>query len=246
MENILDLEGNFYLIHPYELVIKRNILHEIIMFNGKKMDTVPESPFKDMIYKLNYKMFLINIKQKNIFVNEKIIFNDYYICEIYNFISEIRKKSSNTFIETDKDAIVILASMGFNCLNEVIAILTLIKLSNNSIKNLFIIDKNYNNQDRELEFLYDTFNNFKKNFYNFNVFKIDSLDYLLKKYDSLFNKICTDFKKYYTKDNYHIPSNFNVELWNLLILNYKNRTLFEKSCLQQILNIRSGLNILSD
>lgn len=241
MDNLLDLYGNFYLIHPYESSIKRNILNEIISFNSKKKTVLDPMIYKKMIEMLSQKMILVDINKKK-FDSKTTSYNkyDYYVCEIYNYISEI--KENLNFIETNKEAFVILASMGYNCLNEVIGIMTLIKTINSSIKNLYIkIDNTYNDQDRELELLIDIFCNFKKKFYNFNVFKITTIDYLIKKYHGLFIKIIETFLAYYKNDKKNIPKEFNLELWNLLITYYNNNKIYDIKCFENLLNIKSIL-----
>ena len=236
--NLLDLNGNFYLIHPFEALIKRNILNNIISFNSKKMNQLNEIVFYKMINRLTTKMILIDIDIKTyISRNYKPLYKNFYVCELYNFISEI--KQNLNFIDTDKEALVILASMGYDCLNETIAVMTLIKSINMSIKNLFLkISKTYDNQDREIEMLFDIFNNFRKKFYNFNVFKITSINYLIKKYFGLFTKIVDTFVTYYRNDKKNIPNEFNLELWNLLITYYNNNKIYDIKCFENLLNIK--------
>ncbi len=237
-DNLLDIRGEFYLIHPYEVAIKRNILNEIISFNSKKKNELDPTIYKKMIDMLTQKMILVDINKKKFDANTiKYDRTTFYVCEIYNFVSEI--KESLNFIETNKEAFVIIASMGYNCLNEVIGVMTLIKTINSSMKNLFIkIDKSYNDQDRELELLIDIFNGFKKKFYYFNVFKISSIDYLIKKYYSLFIKIVETFLTYYKNDKKNIPKEFNLELWNLLITYYNNNKIYDVKCFENLLNIK--------
>lgn len=238
IKNLFDLDGNFYLIHPYEALIKRNIFNNIISFNSKKMNQLKENVFYKMINKLTTKMILIDIDVKTyVSRNYKPLYKNFYVCEIYNFISEI--KQNLNFIDKDKEALVILASMGYNCLNETIAIMTLIKSINMSINNLYIkISKTYDNQDREIEMLFDIFNNFKKKFYNLNVFKITSINYLTKKYFGLFIKIVNTFITYYKNDKKNIPNEFNIELWNLLITYYNNNKIYDIKCFENLLNIK--------
>ncbi len=239
-EQLFDKKGQFYLIHPYEALIRRNIFNEIISFDSKKINELDYKIYNLMITKLIYKMILIDIDKKMVFSRNKTS-TQLYVSELYNFISDI--KQNIEFIETDKEAIVILASLGFNCFHEVIAVSTLIKSCNSSIKNLFIkINKTYNHQDRELELLYDIFNNFKKKFHYFNVFKITSIDYLIKKYYSKFTKIINTFIAHYKIDKNNIPKEFNLELWNLLITFYNNNKIYDVKCFENLLNINCILN----
>jgi hypothetical protein len=86
--------------------------------------------------------------------------------------------------------------------------------------------------------LFDIFNNFKKKFYNFNVFKITSINYLTKKYFGLFIKIVNTFITYYKNDKKNIPNEFNIELWNLLITYYNNNKIYDIKCFENLLNIK--------
>jgi len=247
IKNISDLNGEFYLIHPFESSIKRNIFNEIIKYNHKKVKVLPDKIFNDMLFRLNSKILLIDIEYKSIYQRNKIIeFNNYYVCEIYNIITTIRENLTFINRENDKEAFVIMASMGYDCLFEVVGILTLLTSISYSIKNLFTKQKliAYNDQDRELEYLYDIIDSFKKKFYNLNIFKVSSIEYLYEKYKSLFEKICKDFevtyKKYKdTKNN--IPKNFNKELFDELVINYENGKLNDIKCFESILNIESIL-----
>jgi len=83
--------------------------------------------------------------------------------------------------------------------------------------------------------LFDIFNNFKKKFYNFNVFKITSINYLTKKYFGLFIKIVNTFITYYKNDKKNIPNEFNIELWNLLITYYNNNKIYDIKCFENFL-----------
>jgi hypothetical protein len=245
IHNIADLNGEFYLIHPFESSIKRNIFNEIIKYNDKKVKKLPEKIFNEMLFRLNSKMLLIDIEYKGIYhKNKKIEFDNYYVCEIYNIITIIRQNLKFINRENDKEAFVIMAAMGYDCLFEVIGILTLLTVISYSVKNLFTKQKlkNYDNQDRELEYLYDIIDSFKKKFYNLNIFKVSSLDYLYKKYKSLFEKTCKDFEvtyKKYKENKNDIPKNFNKELFDELLINYENGKLYDKKCFESILNIDS-------
>lgn len=247
INNLLDLEGKFYLIHPFELLIKRNILNNIIYFNDKKKDKLEEKIFYNMIVNLKNKMLLVDLS--TIKINKKtreLNFNNLFVCEIYEYITIIRRNLN--FIDTDKDAIVMLASMGFNCFNEVLEILTLIKEINGSMQNLLNkIDNNYNNTDREIEYLYDIINSFKLKFNFLSIFKIESYEYLYKKYYGLFEKLCAKFKTCYLNNSDEIPLDIDKEIWDILLVNYKNGLLVSKNCFEQILNTDLIINeIFSD
>jgi hypothetical protein len=241
INNLVDLDGKFYLIHPYESLTKRNILNNIIEFNNKKTDKIDETIFSEMLSRLNYKNILISLNKQSYFTSEKIFnFDELFVCEIYNFILEITQNTE--FIETTKEGLVVLASIGFDCLYEVVGILTMLKIINNSMKNLLIkIESTYNQQDSEIEYIYQIINNLKTKFYNFNLFKINSLDYLKKKYHSSFIKLVNLFIKNYKINKEKIPDELNLEVWSLFINCYNNNTIYEDSCFETLLNIKSIL-----
>jgi hypothetical protein len=240
--NIFDVYGEFYLIHPYESKIKRNIYNQIIKYNNNIVNNnkLDEEIFSNMIDLLQKKMLLIDIEYKH---NIKNIVKPYnlYIIEFYKYVNDISR--SLNFLTNNNQAYVILASIGYDCLFDIVGIITLLNVIDNSIKNLITKDKlkKYNEQDREIEYIYDIIESFKNKFYDMNIFKITSLEYLYKKYFSLFKKICNIFVENYNKDKNNIPKDFDKILFEKLKNSYENNELKfnddDMSTFQEILNI---------
>ena len=59
MTNIFDCEGQFYLIHPFENSIKRNILNNIIYYNNTNQNNIPINKF---VFLITY-LYLITISK---------------------------------------------------------------------------------------------------------------------------------------------------------------------------------------
>lgn len=240
--NIFDIYGDFYLIHPYESKIKRNIYNQIIKYNNNIVNEnkLDMKIFNNMIENLQEKMLLIDIEYNN---NIKNIFKPYnlYIIDFYKYVNNIYRNLN--FLTNENQAYVILASIGYDCLFDIIGIITLLNVIDNSIKNLITKDKlkKYKDQDREIEYIYDIIESFKNRFYNMNIFNITSLEYLYKKYFSSFQKICNIFIENYNKDKNNVPKEFDKILFEKLKNSYENSELKfndgNMSTFQEILNI---------
>ena len=224
--SLLDMNGLFYIIHPFENLIKRNILGIIISYNINNIEfdskKIPDEIFSNMLINLNNKYLLVNFNNNN---DNKIVLSSYAKTEFVNIIEEM-----DSYLDwkekSIEDIIVMLTSKAYGSFNEVLEILTFIKTINGSIKNLFgnsKIPKNYNFQDNEIEYIYNIINSFKKSFSHFKIFEIKSYSYLENKYKYHAKVLVDKFLIDYEKNKLDPPSNkYTVKLWNKLSNSYQN------------------------
>ena len=175
LENILDYNGTFYIIHPFEKNINRNILNEIIECINIPTNKLSMSLYRDFFIYLNntygvisiYNKFLLNIYQ-NVDYHKTIIKTN--IFELSNKLYENLELPSIEF------GISIIAASAMDCHIEIYLIITLLNLISFDIKNIkndnisvnkFI--KLYSYHKSDIIFLYNIILELNKNFkYIFN------------------------------------------------------------------------------
>ena len=234
---LLDDKGLFYIIHPFEHLLKRNIIGNIINYTindeeYKMKNNLPGIIFMNMIFNLNQKYLLVDLKLSNLsFINNDINFHHYVKTEYVKIINDM-----DTYLDwkekTMEDIITILTSKAYGSFNEVLETLTFIKTLNNTMNTLFIdskIPNNYTNQDNEIEFIYNIILNLKKSFANFNIFNIKSYDILENKYKYDAEILVQNFLIDYEKNKLDPPKNkYTVKLWDKLTKAYHNGSLRRK------------------
>ena len=244
---LIDNLGRFYIIHPYEHLLKRNILGNIISFIDdtkeicfdNKNNKISDNIYRNMLLHLNYKYLLVDIKLENLsFLSTNINYNNIIKTEMVDIINNMDEYLvwDNKELE---DVIIILTSKAYNSFNEVLEILTLIKTINKSIKNLLDNSniKKYNNQDNEIEYLYKIINDFKISFPNLNLFKIKNYDNLENKYKNDAEKLVNNFLEDYKINKIKFPKNkYTVTLWNKLISSLHNGRLKKKEGFMDFIN----------
>lgn len=218
IETLLDLNGLFYIIHPFENKIKRNILGNIIEFYNfenkwENRNKLPEYFFTNLLNNQMYKNFLINING-----TVELDYSNIYKTELIDYVSKTRKLINLNEI-SNKDLIILLSSKAYNSFSEVLEILTMIKTINGNIKNLIVDMSIYNEQDNELIYIYNLIQNFKKSFHYLTIFEI-------KNKKTVYTKIINDKIDKYLIDrkiyNYDPPKTYTVYEWNKLNYLYKN------------------------
>lgn len=207
---LLDIEGKFYIIHPKEHIIKRNILGNIIEYldNKNKWTRKSELPsyiMRNIILNQSEKYFLVDMSMtiyNRTFdnnINDMLL----YKTEFFEYVGALRELIDSYDFDTS-DYITLLTSESYGSFNEVLEVLSMLKVIKNSMKNL-IIDMNiYNDQDNEIEFIHKLISNFKNKFNYFNLFNIKKNDTNLKEqYESFVEKRIEEYKndrKIYNKD----------------------------------------------
>jgi hypothetical protein len=229
LDLLLDPFGLFYIIHPFENRIKRNIIGEVI----KVMDSdnifidsynnIPTKYFHNLLINLISKYYLLDINlslasYKNININPNRLLKS----ELVNYAFKMNE-SLDIPNKTYDDIITLLTSKAYGSFNEVLEILIMMKTINNSIDNLVKNIKKYDYQDSEIEYIYSVIQDLKKSFPQIKVFKIRNYNDLTKNYNNQYKILIETFLK--DHKNKTKTYNYNLELWNSLILAYNNQIL---------------------
>lgn len=234
LESLLDYYGLFYIIHPFENMLKRNIKGQIISYEinnveYKMNDKLPDYIFANMLLNLNHKYLLVDLKLSNT-TNDTNILN-YVKTEYVDIINDM-DEYLGWKEKTIEDVIIMLCSKAYGSFNEVLEILTFIKTLKGFINNLFIgskIPNNYINQDNEIEFIYNIILNLKKSFHQFNIFHIKNYETLENKYKYDAEILVKNFLIDYQKNKLDPPKyKYSVKLWNKLSKAYHNGLLSKK------------------
>jgi hypothetical protein len=212
LSNIFDLNGKFYLIHPFENSIKRNIINNIIYYNNTKLKSIPITKF---IYIINY------LYSKNLIINTN-----------FNLYNNIISRNGEGFVKTElgskiqelemsiPDALTMISAAAMGCLTEVYEINIFIQIlgsmpgivSVNSTWSKF--KEIYGNIKSDIIFIYNIIKKLRINFSHLYLFNLNSRNVgviLTQHYNaelSRFKKLSSNLKE--------PPSDYNVLLWNKL------------------------------
>lgn len=234
--NILDNKGHFYLIHPFESIIKRNIMNEVIISNEKKSDEIRGYNY---IYILSY------LFDKNLLIdmNAEKLFN--YSYDILNYprnfvITELTEKYqslSSEFSTTIPETITLISASAMGCFNEVRRLMIFMKLISppNSLTSIMRQDMKWKDFKQiygsseiksDIIFIHNIISSIHKQFDNlllFNVMKPEFNNRLQQKLDIEIER----FEKLYKKQKE--PSvDFDGTLWNKLLQLKKNKKIKEE------------------
>jgi hypothetical protein len=235
-DNLLDVNGNFLLIHYFEKLIQRNVLNQIIKHNNKIQKKIDLINFKYIITYLQNKNLIINLDNRT--YNDKLDYSN--IKNVRGVKSELGTQAQLISTQYDmiiSDAITLISAAGFNCIEEVYEIFLLLKqfepkydlskIANTQIISWEQFKSLYPNVNSDLIFLYEIIQNFKKQFNNLLVFNADkeSTKVLIKtKIDEIFNEFKSLSKKYNEP-----PITFDGNIWNKLISLKNKNTMNEYS-----------------
>jgi hypothetical protein len=187
-KNILDDRiGNFYIIHPFELKIKRNIMNNIISYDKKQLDEIPKTQNELFINKLINKLYYIPFKNE---YEDKTIDIQYYKTEYYLKINKLL----SIFKMNEKDMIVLFIASGYDLLFEACEVITLINTINYHIPALIKKDSNKEfreifQSDSDIISLYRICKLMKNRFENLLVYKTLINKSTLKTYKNEYNNI---------------------------------------------------------
>jgi len=271
LDTLVDDKGQFYIIHPFENDITRNIKNEIIEYKKIEYTHIPKNIYKNFFTLLKNQLVLLD---KN--AGEEIEFEKLVKTEIYQKVLDLQKALSSNDIDTN-DCLTIFAASGLNCFNEVLAILIGIKKNILQIPDLAslsfkpaeerhriekFISKWIINVNSELLILYNIYKNLKSNLNNLLLFKIIDNPLELNKYVDKIQELIRKFKIEIKKISTDIPFSFkdNSNDWNLLKKLYNSGNLenskgleelkfiiikseIEKDLLKHILKIKEWCNL---
>ena len=213
-ENVLDMEGEFYLIHPFENSIRRNVLNNIIEFNNKPGYNIKPSAFKFILNGLQSQSLIIDANKHLYNTPANIITPNFQFVK-----TELGEKVCG-MEQTVADAITLISASAMGCLTEVYEIKIFIEVvgSLGSLVNQNSTWKTfrevYGNIKSDLVFVYNIIRKLKKNFPDLYVFNIYSphFESLLKQY---YKSILDQYKKL-SQNLKEPPVGYDVNLWNKL------------------------------
>jgi hypothetical protein len=223
LETLLDKKGLFYIIHPFEDKFKRNILGNIIEYKPyddfiKFKNYLSDNIFKNLMLNLNYKYFLVNIQDD--FINSldnKIVTKNICKTEFVGYVNELRKNIDLEII-TNEDIIILLTARAYKSFDEVLEILAMIKAIDSSIEKLVDNMKLYNEQDIDIEFIYNMIMKFKKKFSSLKVFNMKTRKNLINTNKTLVDNYLNKYKLDKIKNRYDPPKVYSIAIWNKLNL----------------------------
>jgi hypothetical protein len=234
---ISDYNGEFYIIHPQENLIIRNINNKIIQYSELKQSLIPAHIFDKEIEILQQNLILVDTNYNSNIFNIDYNNKKYVKTELYKKILELKKNFDN-FIN-DNDSITIIASIAFNCMNEVLSIIILIKtietinklINQEKIENFYNIWYSSNTTNSEIFILHNIIEKFKYDNKNLLLFKI-----INNEVDEIVNNQILNFKKYYKPNLNNIPDFFkdNIEDWNLMKRLFNSDKLDDKKEIDKI------------
>ncbi len=249
INNILDTDGMFYLIHPFENSIKRNILNNIIMYEHIKTSKIPIEEYRYIISYLFNKNLIVDLNGTSFYNYDLDIRNDkriWYKTELAEQIMELSSKLQITI----NDGITLISASAMNCLTEVMEIKIFLEVLGKSMTNLVSSNikweqfKNIYSDNKvksDLIFIYKLIQNIKKQFSHIYAFNISSnyFKVILKEH---FENILDRFKKLSEKYK-EPPTDFDGILWNKLST-LKNNGILHLEYEKILLEDTSTLNII--
>lgn len=234
--NILDKKGRFYLIHPFESIIKRNIMNDVIISNKKKSNEVLGYNYVYMLSYLFDKNLLIDMYAEKLFNNSYDILNyprNFVITELTQKYQSLSSEFSTTIPET----ITLISASAMGCFNEVRRLMIFMKLISppNSLTSIMKQDmkwkdfkKIYGSSENKSDiiFIHNIISSLHKQFDNlilFNVMKEEFNNRLQQRLDIELER----FEKLYKKQKE--PSlDFDGTLWNRFLQLKKNGKIKEE------------------
>jgi hypothetical protein len=226
---LFDQKGLFYIIHPFEDKLKRNIYGNIIEYKDcdgkwvKIKNILPEYYFKNLLLNETNKNFLVNITADsyNQITDYRVHPEYIFKTEIFKYVSDLKQKI-DLFELSNNDLLTVLTSKAYGSFNEVLKVLTMIKTIKGSIKNLVNNIKIYNNQDNEIEFIYNLIVGLEKRFTFFKIFNIKTNEDLRTEYS---NNVDLLIEKYLVDRKTNKSKGYTKKLWEQLNQLYINGTL---------------------
>jgi hypothetical protein len=237
IENILDITGQFYLIHPFELKIKRNILNRIIKCNNKEMTFIERDNYRIMIAKLLDMNLFIDANGEDLF-NSPNEMNNMNRKFILTEIAQQYKILSRDFMITVPETITMIAASAMSCFHEVMRLMIFIRKLAPFYSMTSIISPNIKweeykkkfldpNIKSDLIYIHNILESLHKHFKHLLVFNINSTQFQSILQQNLNNKLA-QFRNTISNKK-EPPIDFSPSLWNKLLNLKKNGKLNEDS-----------------
>jgi len=208
-EPLIDSFGLFYIIHPFENLISRNILGNIIMAEEKVTDKIKFENFNTMLQITKTKLLYVPVD-----LSEREEKNLYVKTEYFDKINEIlRIVQLQDFME--KDAAIMLLASAFDINFECIEVISMIKscnmlpssiASSDNFKNMYDIFKS----DSDITSIYYIVSMLRKKLPNLYVYTVHNKPNIMMMFKGYYDDIVTKFKN----------KNFNSIKESLDIMNH--------------------------
>jgi uncharacterized protein (DUF1330 family) len=242
LESLSDINGAFYIIHPKENFMKRNINNQIIYYNDVKVTKIPQFVFFKDIELLSQRLILIDQNYSSNIFNIDYSKKKMVKTDLYNRVLDLQKKINDNTIDVN-DCLTLFAAAGLNCFNDVLSIIIFIKtiksISALAIKETIqsFYSKWYLAESSEIFILYNILNNIKADLKELAIVKIiENNSKLIQKTNELVDTYLFNFKANYKKNIQTIPEKFknDTQIWNLLRKLYNSGKLENKSGKEEI------------
>ena len=247
IDNIFDKNGSFYLIHPFETNMKRNIMNQIIRYDNKRTKSIPLTEYTYIISSLFNSNLLIDANGKLLYAyltdinsaNRKWVKSELAV-QVEKVASKLKSDIPNS--------ITLIAASAMGCFNEVIEIILFLQTISYSLTN--IPNKNTkwltfkqtffdSSIKSDLIFVYKLVQKIKLKFDNLMAFNINSKS-TQHTLNSHYENILDKFKK---QNQGEPPSSFDGILWNKLST-LRNNGKLNTEYKQIILADKSTLNLI--
>jgi hypothetical protein len=250
IDSVLDKKGLFYLIHPFENNIKRNLMNTIIRYDNRKTKLIPETEYTYIISTLFNNNLLID-------TNGKLLYA--YLTDINStdrnwvkseLATQVLKVASK--LQSDiPNAITFIAGSAMGCLKEVIEIILFLQTISYSLKGLVNKDTNWltfkqtwfdSNVKSDLIFAYNLVQKIKSKFNDLMAFNINGKSTQLTLNIHAQN-LLVRFKKF-KQTHSEPPQNFDGILWNKLST-LKNNGKLNTEYKKVILSDKSTIDLIN-
>jgi hypothetical protein len=193
---LIDRFGLFYIVHPFENYITRNVLGNIIMANNIVSNKLKDDNFKIMLRITENKLLYIPV---NLNLGKDFQEGYYLKTEYFDKINEIlRIIQMGDFIE--KDAMIILLASAFNITLESCEVLSMIK-SCNALPSSIASNDNFNNMydifksDSDITSIYNIILMLRKKLPNLYIYMVHDKPNVMMMFKGFYDDIVTKFKQ---------------------------------------------------
>jgi hypothetical protein len=238
-EDIFDYFGRFYLIHPFEDKIVRNIYNQIVSFSSVRTNRIKPEHYRYILSNLFNRQLIIDENSSSLYqtiseINQLRVWRKTELSDYVKELTKIFSTVKDLGELTREDVVTLIAARAMNCFEEVFWIMIFMELLNDDILN--IIDKKAISIDEYLKiyqssrvksdiiYLYNIIDKLRKRFNYFEIFsnKIET------SISTIYSNLVNDFKKYITispEPQTGTEWTKNVSLWNKLKNSYDDGTL---------------------
>jgi hypothetical protein len=231
IDNLLDKTGIFYLIHPFEDNIERNVLNNIIKYDNKQTNMIHPKAFVYMLSKLLYSNMIVDYNAEQFLDHRSDSINTERIYLKSELVNPIKNLQKNLTLDNIEDAITLFSARAMGCFTQVLELkifidlmgMTNMKALVNESINFTKFKEIYGNSNikSDLIFIYNIIKSFKNRFSNLLVFNLDN-NMIKSLTDNVADTNINTFKKYIKMGYTTPPSNFDPNLWNKLFTKNKN------------------------